>query len=105
MEFLVIMRMRNPKDPQVQQRREQAREAHLAGAAELQKNGHLLIGGAILDDEGNPAGSAAIAAFRTREELDEWLRTDPYTKADVWQDFEVIPYRVAPHYKQPGHRD
>jgi uncharacterized protein YciI len=46
-------------------------------------------------------GSAAIAQFATRAELDAWLRTDPYVTGGVWQDIEVIPYRVAPHYGFP----
>lgn len=103
MDYLVIMRMRDPKDPETQKRRDESRSRHLENAASLQAKGHLLIGGAIFDDEGNPAGSAVVATFESREELDQWLRTDPYTKADVWQEFEIIPYRVAPHYKE-AHR-
>lgn len=99
MEFLVIMRMRNPGDPAIQQRRKDVRPTHLKNAARLQNEGHLLIGGAILDGEGNPAGSTAIAQFENREELEAWLRSDPYTQADVWQEFEIIPCQIAPHYK------
>ena len=47
-------------------------------------------------------GSACVAQFATREELDEWLRTDPYVTGGVWQDIEVMPYRVAPHYDFPS---
>ena len=49
-------------------------------------------------------GSAAVAQFATRAELDAWLRTDPYVTGGVWQDIEVIPYRVAPHYDFPPAR-
>jgi len=99
MDFLVIMRMRDPADPETQRRREAARPDHLEHASRLQEQGHLLIGGAIFADDGTtPAGSAAVARFDTREQLEEWLRTDPYTVAGVWQEYEIIPYRVAPHY-------
>ena len=99
MDFLVIMRMRDPADPETQRRRTEARPHHLAHAAKLQEQGHLLIGGAVFADDGEtPAGSAAVARFDTREQLEAWLRNDPYTLAGVWQDFEIIPYRVAPHY-------
>ena len=64
----------------------------------LQAEGHLLIGGALLGDDGGMIGSAAVAEFDSREALDEWLRTDPYVTGDVWRDIEVLPYRVAPHY-------
>ena len=46
-------------------------------------------------------GSACVAQFATRAELDAWLRTDPYVTGDVWQDIQVLPYRVAPHYDFP----
>ena len=99
MDFLVIMRMRDPTDPATQRRRDEARPLHLSHAAKLQVQGHLLIGGAIFTDDGNtPAGSAAVARFDTREQLEDWLRDDPYTLAGVWQEIEIIPYRVAPHY-------
>jgi hypothetical protein len=99
MDFLVIMRMHDPADPETQRRRTEARPHHLVHAANLQEQGHLLIGGAIFADDGEtPAGSAGVARFDTREQLEDWLRNDPYTLAGVWQDFEIIPYRVAPHY-------
>lgn len=97
MEYLVIMRMRDPKDPEAQKRWDDSRPAHLENTARVQVKGHLLIGGAIFDDDGNPTGSAAVATFGSREKFDECLLTDPYTMADVWQDFEVIPSRVAPN--------
>lgn len=98
MQFVVIMRTRNPKDPDVQRRRNEVRPAHLEGAAKLNEAGRLLLGGAIFDEADNPAGSAVIADFPSRAELDAWLANDPYTKAGFWQEFEVIPFRVAPHY-------
>ena len=99
MDFLVIMRMRDPVDPETQRRREAARPDHLEHAARLQQQGHLLIGGAIfLEDGPTPAGSAAVARFDSREALEAWLHNDPYTQAGVWERFEIIPYRVAPHY-------
>lgn len=98
MQFLVIMRMRNPADPEAQRRRNKVRPQHLAGAAKLHEDGHLHLGGAIFDEAGNPAGSGVICEFESRAALDHWLQNDPYTKAGVWQDFEVIPFQVAPHY-------
>ena len=70
MEFLVIMRIRNPRDPNIQKRREEVRDAHLNRSFMLQQNGNLVLGGAIFDGDGNPAGSAAIARFDSRAELD-----------------------------------
>lgn len=100
MEFLVIMRIRDPRDPRVQRRRDEVRDAHLKQSSVLQQNGNLVLGGAIFDSEGNPAGSAAIARFDSRADLERWLENDPWTEARVWQDFEIIPFRIAHHYIQ-----
>jgi uncharacterized protein len=102
MQFLVLAR--DGTDPGAPERRLRARPAHLANAERLQRAGHLLIGGALLDDDGNMIGSAAVAQFDSRAELDEWLRTDPYVVGDVWRDIQVFPYRVALHYDHPVKR-
>lgn len=99
MQWLIIAK--DGKDAAAPERRLAARPAHLAGASKLQAAGHLLVGGALVDDDGTMIGSAAVAQFETREELDEWLRTDPYVTGGVWQDIQVLPYRVAPHYDFP----
>jgi uncharacterized protein len=98
-QWLIVAR--DGSDPQAQDRRMAARAAHLENAARLQAKGHLLVGGALLDDDGRMIGSACVAQFATRAELDAWLRTDPYVTGNVWQDIEIMPYRVAPHYAFP----
>lgn len=96
MQYLIIAR--DGSDAEAPSRRQAARPQHLENAARLQAEGKLLIGGALLDDAGNMIGSAAVAQFEDRAELDAWLKTDPYVTGDVWREIEVIPYRVAPHY-------
>lgn len=100
MQWLIIAR--DGRDTDAPKRRQAARPAHLENAAKLQARGHLLIGGALTDDEGGMIGTAAVAQFETRDELDHWLSTDPYVTGDVWRDIEVHPYRVAPHYDIPS---
>ena len=100
MDYLVIMRMGNAKDPELQRLRAELRPAHLERASFYRERGHLVIGGAIFDDEGNLAGSAAIARFDTRAELDAWLKDDPWTTSGVYTEFEVTPFRIAEHYPQ-----
>jgi uncharacterized protein len=100
MQWLIIAR--DGRDAGAERRRLAARPAHLENAARLQARGHLLVGGALLDDDGRMIGSACVAQFATREELDQWLRTDPYVTGGVWQKIEVLPYRVAPHYEFPA---
>lgn len=103
MQWLIIAR--DGTDAQAQERRMAARPAHLENAARLQARGHLLVGGALVDDDGRMIGSACVAQFATRAELDEWLRSDPYVTGDVWQDIRIMPYRVAPHYDFPSCRE
>ncbi len=98
-QWLIIAR--DGTDEGALERRMAARAAHLANAAKLQASGHLLVGGALVDDDGRMIGSACIAQFATRAELDEWLRADPYVTGNVWQDIQIMPYRVAPHYDFP----
>jgi uncharacterized protein YciI len=98
-QWLIIAR--DGTDERALDRRMAARPAHLANAARLQVSGHLLVGGALVDDDGRMIGSACVAQFATRAELDAWLRTDPYVTGDVWQDIQIMPYRVAPHYDFP----
>jgi uncharacterized protein YciI len=99
-QWLIIAR--DGADAQAQERRMAARPAHLENAAELQAAGHLLVGGALLGDDGRMIGSACVAQFATRAELDQWLSTDPYVTGNVWQEIQIMPYRVAPHYAFPS---
>ncbi len=76
-------------------RRLAARELHLAGAAALKKAGHLIAGGAILNDADQMIGSSMFVEFASRDELDAWLKQDPYVTGDVWRDITVQTIRLA----------
>ncbi len=93
MQFLVIAY--DGTDAEASERRAAARPAHIARVTKLKEDGHLRIGGAILDDEGAPVGSAAVFEFDTRAELDGYLATDPYVTEGVWRDITIAPYRAA----------
>lgn len=93
MQFLITAY--DGKDEEAASRRAAARPAHLDGAKELLEAGHILIGGAILDDEGNMIGSSLIVEFEDRDALDQWLNNDPYITGDVWQQVTVQPFRAA----------
>ena len=100
MDYLVIMRMGDPKDPELQRLRAEHRDAHLARASGYRERGHLVIGGALMDDAGKPTGSMAIARFDSHKELDDWLAGDPWTQHGVYTDIEITPFRIADHYPQ-----
>lgn len=93
MQFLITAY--DGKDDEAQARRAAARPAHIDGAKSLKDAGNILIGGAILDDEGNMIGSSMVVEFEDREALDQWLHNDPYVTEGVWQDITVSPFRTA----------
>ena len=76
-------------------RRRAARPAHFEGIKPLVARRELLAAGAILDDTGKMIGSAVMADFPSRAELDAWLARDPYVTEGVWQKIEVKPFRMA----------
>ena len=76
-------------------RRRAARPAHFEGLASLVAKRELLAAGAILDDAGKMIGSAVMAEFPSRVELDAWLARDPYVTQGVWRKVEVRPFRMA----------
>jgi uncharacterized protein YciI len=82
-------------DTEAKARRLAARPAHLAKAGPMGQAGQIMVGGALLDENGEMIGSATIVDFASRAELDAWLATDPYVTGKVWQRIEVHPMRVA----------
>lgn len=93
MEFLVIAY--DGKDPEAKQRRLRARPAHLEGVQAMKQAGTFINGGAILDDNGEMIGSTLYVDFASREDLERWLKSDPYVTEGVWVNIEVKPIRLA----------
>lgn len=83
------------KDEEAPARRQAARSEHLQRVGEARKEGHLIAGGAILDDAENMIGSTLYMDFDSREELDAWIAADPYVRGEVWQDIDIRPIRLA----------
>ena len=83
-------------DSEAPARRASARPGHLEYVKDFKKEGKILYGGAILDDNGNMIGSMVVADFPSREALEsEWLNDEPYVTQNVWQKIEIQPFRVA----------
>ena len=92
-QFLIIAR--DGTDADAPARRQAARAAHLESIGPHVTAGNIVVGGAILDEEGTMRGSVIIAEFPSRAALDAWMRDDPYVRQKVWQSIEVQPFRVA----------
>jgi len=83
-------------------RRSNAREAHLAGVKQLQKERKHLYGAALLDDEGQMTGSMLLVDYPSKEALhNEWLNSEPYVIGNVWETIEITPCIVPDFFKNP----
>ena len=76
-------------------RRMAVREKHLAGASALRANGHYILGGAKLDDDGKMIGSTMVLQFPTQEDFDAYYAQEPYITGKVWGDIKVYKFRLA----------
>ena len=83
------------KDYDAIDRRNEIRPLHLAGAKKLKDNNNLIIGGAILDDDGNMRGSVMMVQFETEDDFKNWYAHEPYITGGVWKVIEVRKFRVA----------
>lgn len=93
MEFLVVAY--DGKDDGAKERRLRARPAHVENVQKMKQAGSFINGGAILDDDGNMIGSTLYVDFASRDELQQWLNTDPYVTGGVWVNIEVKPIRLV----------
>ncbi len=76
-------------------RRMQARPAHFEYARQLKAAGQFVLGGALLDPDGNMIGSMLLLDLETEEQLQAYLQTDPYIVQGVWEKIDVKPFRQA----------
>ncbi|WP_077211927.1 YciI family protein [Bacillus dakarensis] len=89
-------------DEKALDRRLAAREEHLESVKKRYKDGQHLYGAAILDDDGKMIGSMMVVDYPSREELDEWLKVEPYIVGNVWKEIEIQPCSVAPIFMKPS---
>lgn len=82
-------------DEQALERRMSIRPAHFDNARKLKANGNFIIGGAMLSDEGKMIGSTMVMQFETKEQLQQWLDTEPYITGRVWERMDLRPFKVA----------
>ena len=98
MRFIVIGK--DGTDDQALNRRMAARDAHLALGNEMLEKKQALSVTAILNDQGQMCGSIALVDFDSRDDLDAWLKVEPYVTGEVWKDIEVYEAKVAPSFEE-----
>jgi uncharacterized protein YciI len=82
-------------DDQALERRMKARPAHFDNSRRIKASGNFILGGAMLNDEGKMIGSTMVLQFETKEELQQWVDSEPYITGNVWQKIDIRPFRVA----------
>ncbi|MDP4126245.1 MAG: YciI family protein [Bacillota bacterium] len=88
-------------DEKALERRLAVREEHLKSVERRFKAREHLYGGAILDDVGKMIGSMMVVDYNSREELDNWLKVEPYVVGDVWQKIDIQSCKIAPIFMGP----
>ncbi len=94
--MLFVVTAMDCQDDDAINRRLGAREEHLAGVKAAVLAGNFKSGGAILNDEGKMIGSSIHMEFETREQLDEFLKNDPYSRDNVWDTIDIQEIRLVP---------
>ena len=74
-------------------KRMEVRPRHLENMAKL--GSHVICAGGLLDEEGKMKGSVLILDFENREELDDYLASEPYVLEHVWETVEAERLNVV----------
>jgi uncharacterized protein YciI len=94
MQFIVIAY--DGTDGGALERRLAVREAHLESAKKMFDSSKWLYAAGILSDDAKMIGSMIICDFPSRDELEQWLKVEPYVVGDVWKQINVNRAQVAP---------
>jgi uncharacterized protein YciI len=100
MQFLVIAY--DEPDEKALERRMAVRADHIALIDRMRDAKKILYGAAILNDAEKMIGSVLVCDFDSRQELDEWLKIEPYVTERVWQNIEVKRCQVGPSFIDLG---
>jgi uncharacterized protein YciI len=73
-----------PDYPDALERRMAARQSHLDALAGLKAEGKVLYAAALLNDNGDMAGSVLVMDLPDRAAVDAWLTGEPYILQNVW---------------------
>lgn len=76
-------------------RRMAVRPAHLDYVRQLKEKGQFILGGALLNPDGQMIGSMLLLNMETEDQLNEYMKNDPYIVQGVWDKIDVKPFRQA----------
>ena len=75
------------------EKRMAVRQRHLENMAKV--DGKVICAGGLLDRKGKMKGSLLVMEFESREQLDAYLKSEPYILEGVWQKIDVDPMNVV----------
>lgn len=87
MNFVVIGR--DHTDADALSRRMAVRDAHLAGMEPLKASGKVIYVAAMKNDDGNMNGSIIFFDVESKDEVTQYLKTEPYIENNVWESYEI----------------
>ena len=67
------------------------RSNHLEYIKSLGKK--LILAGPILDKQGNQCGSILVLNFTNREDVNLFIKNDPYSKVNLFSKIEIINFK------------
>ena len=76
-------------DDEARQRRTDVLAAHRENLKKMIAERVMVLGGSLLDEQGNRTGSIAVLNLPNRESAEAWVKTHPYATSRVWSDCKV----------------
>ena len=78
-------------------KRMEARPADVEATQKLMAEGKIITACAMIEEE-QMVGSTVITNFENDDELNDWLESEPYVKAGVWNmdEIQIVPVKVMP---------
>ncbi|MCY7360188.1 MAG: YciI family protein [Rudanella sp.] len=93
--MLYVVHAYDGTDEAALDRRMAVRPTHLDGVKRLKERNHYVLGGALLNPDGQMIGSMMLLDFETDAQLQDWLLWEPYVQKKVWQTIDIKPFRQA----------
>ncbi len=82
-------------DSEALNRRLAVRQAHFENMSPYKAAGNFILGGAMLDEEGNMIGSTVVLQFESDAAFQSYLDSEPYVQHKVWVDIKIFPFKTA----------
>ncbi|RKP01167.1 hypothetical protein CXG81DRAFT_26135 [Caulochytrium protostelioides] len=86
------------RDSEALERRLKNREAHVKRAKDYHESGEILAAGPLVSEhgpKGQMTGSCFLLDMPTRQDVEDFIGSDPYTEGKVWGNIEIYPMNIS----------